>query len=25
VFALVPAPPRSTELAPALGFMGDGG
>jgi 4-amino-4-deoxy-L-arabinose transferase-like glycosyltransferase len=25
VFALVPAPPRSTEAAPALGFMGDGG
>ena len=25
VFALVPAPPRSTEEAPALGFMGDGG
>jgi 4-amino-4-deoxy-L-arabinose transferase-like glycosyltransferase len=25
VFALVPTPPRSTEEAPALGFMGDGG
>ena len=25
VFALVPAPPQSTEVAPALGFMGDGG
>jgi 4-amino-4-deoxy-L-arabinose transferase-like glycosyltransferase len=25
VFALVPAPPRSTEAAPTLGFMGDGG
>jgi hypothetical protein len=25
VFALVPMPPRSTEEAPALGFMGDGG
>jgi 4-amino-4-deoxy-L-arabinose transferase-like glycosyltransferase len=25
VFALVPAPPRSTEAAPTLGFIGDGG